>query len=109
MKPTTTAMLAGAITTAIASFASPSFAATDEEMKQMMMEAQAKTETALATGDFETCYGVALKGQNDCAAGAHSCAGTATIDYDPASFKLVAKGTCTTMETPNGMGTLEPM
>jgi uncharacterized membrane protein len=32
-----------------------------------------------------------------------------TVDYDPASFKLVAKGTCTTMETPNGMGTLEPM
>ena len=63
----------------------------------------------VATGDFEMCYGVALKGQNDCGAGAHSCAGMSTVDYDPASFKLVAKGTCTTMTTPNGMGMLEPM
>jgi len=107
MKSITTAMLAGAITSAIASFAMPASAATDEEMKQMMMAVQAKTEEAMATGKFEPCYGVALKGQNDCAAGAHSCAGTSTVDYDPASFKLVAKGTCTTMETPNGMGMLK--
>jgi uncharacterized membrane protein len=53
------------------------------------------------------CFGVALKGQNDCAGGGHSCAGHSTADYDPASFKLVAKGTCTTMETPNGMGMLK--
>ena len=56
----------------------------------------------------EKCYGVSLKGQNDCAAGAHSCAGSSTIDYDPASFKLVPKGSCVTMKTPTGMGTLEP-
>jgi uncharacterized membrane protein len=30
----------------------------------------------------EKCYGVALKGQNDCAAGAGtSCAGTSKVDY----------------------------
>jgi uncharacterized membrane protein len=61
-----------------------------------------------AAADQEKCYGVALKGQNDCAAGAHSCAGHSTVDYDPASFKLVAVGTCTSMETPNGMGSLTP-
>ena len=56
----------------------------------------------------EKCYGVALKGANDCAAGAHSCAGSSTIDYDPASFKLVPKGSCVTMKTPSGTGSLEP-
>lgn len=57
----------------------------------------------------EKCYGVALKGQNDCAAGSHSCAGHSTVDYDGASFKLVPTGTCTTMETPLGPGSLAPI
>jgi uncharacterized membrane protein len=56
----------------------------------------------------EKCYGVALKGQNDCAAGKHSCAGHSTVDYDKASFKLVPAGTCKTMKTPHGMGSLNP-
>ncbi len=56
----------------------------------------------------EKCYGVALKGQNDCKAGAHDCAGMSTVDYDGASFKLVPAGTCTTMKTPSGMGSMEP-
>lgn len=43
---------------------------------------------------LEKCYGVALRGQNDCASGIHECAGQATVDYDPASFKLVPRGTC---------------
>ncbi len=43
---------------------------------------------------MERCYGIALAGQNDCAGGNHECAGRATKDYDPASFKWVAKGTC---------------
>ncbi|WP_334174796.1 DUF2282 domain-containing protein [Pseudoxanthobacter sp.] len=63
-----------------------------------------------AAGDQqEKCYGVALKGQNDCAAGKHDCAGKATMDYDKASFKLVPAGTCTQMKTPHGHGTLKPM
>jgi uncharacterized membrane protein len=64
---------------------------------------------AAAQDAKEKCYGVSLKGQNDCAAGAHSCAGTATIDYDGQSFKLVPKGTCTAMMTPKGKGSLEPI
>ena len=32
--------------------------------------------------EMEKCYGVALKGQNDCAAGeGTTCAGTSTTDY----------------------------
>jgi uncharacterized membrane protein len=57
----------------------------------------------------EKCYGVALKGQNDCAAGAGtSCAGTSKVDYDGTIWKYVPKGTCETMKTPNGMGSLKP-
>ena len=55
----------------------------------------------------EKCYGVALKGQNDCAAGpGTTCPGTSRIDYQGNSWKLVPKGTCTTMTTPFGPGSL---
>jgi len=30
------------------------------------------------------------------------------MDYDPTSFKLVPKGSCVTMKTPTGMGSLDP-
>jgi uncharacterized membrane protein len=61
-----------------------------------------------AAADKEKCYGVALKGQNDCAAGKHDCAGHSKVDYDKASFKLVPAGSCVTMKTPHGMGSLTP-
>ena len=58
----------------------------------------------------EKCYGVALKGQNDCAAGAGTtCAGTSKVDYQGNSWKLVPKGTCTALQTPLGPGSLTPI
>lgn len=58
--------------------------------------------------DKEKCYGVALKGQNDCAAGAGTtCAGTSKVDYDGKAWKFVPKGSCVTMKTPTGMGSLK--
>ncbi len=57
---------------------------------------------------MEKCYGVALAGKNDCAAGSGtSCAGTAKADYQGNAWVLVDKGTCTTIKTPKGYGTLE--
>jgi len=57
----------------------------------------------------EKCYGVSLKGQNDCAAGAGTtCAATAKTDYQGNSWRLVPKGTCTSITTPMGNGSLEP-
>ncbi|MGB2931160.1 MAG: DUF2282 domain-containing protein [Methyloceanibacter sp.] len=57
----------------------------------------------------EKCFGVAEKGMNDCAAGpGTTCAGTSKTDYQGNAWKLVPKGTCTTIETPNGLGSLEP-
>jgi len=59
---------------------------------------------------MEKCYGVARAGQNDCAAGpGTSCAGTSTRDYQGNAWKLVAKGTCATIRTPRGNGSLSPI
>ncbi|RVT49622.1 BufA1 family periplasmic bufferin-type metallophore [Rubrivivax albus] len=45
--------------------------------------------------DKEKCYGVALKGKNDCAAGpGTTCAGTSVRDYQGNAWSFVAKGTC---------------
>jgi uncharacterized membrane protein len=58
---------------------------------------------------MEKCFGVAMAGKNDCAAGAGTtCAGTAKMDYQANVFKLVPAGTCTSMKTPKGMGMLQP-
>jgi uncharacterized membrane protein len=58
----------------------------------------------------EKCYGVSLAGQNDCAAGpGTSCAGTSKTDYQGNAWKLVPKGTCSTIKTPKGMGSLSPI
>ncbi len=57
----------------------------------------------------EKCFGVSLKGQNDCAAGAGTtCAGTSKVDYQGNAWRLVKAGTCTTIKTPKGNGSLTP-
>ena len=58
---------------------------------------------------MDKCYGVALAGKNDCAAGAGTtCAGTSKVDFQGNSWKSVAKGTCATIDTPKGKGSLTP-
>lgn len=58
---------------------------------------------------MEKCYGVALAGKNDCKAGAGtSCAGTSKVDYQGNAWKLVKAGSCTSIETPKGPGSLKP-
>ena len=50
---------------------------------------------AQSSGAKEKCYGIALKGKNDCAAGpGTSCAGTSTVDYQGNAWKFVDKGEC---------------
>jgi uncharacterized membrane protein len=44
--------------------------------------------------NLEKCYGINASGKNDCAAGAHSCAGQSTSARDPKSFVLVPAGDC---------------
>ncbi len=61
--------------------------------------------------DKEKCYGVALKGKNDCAAGAGTtCAGTSKMDHQGNAWSLVPKGTCektVSKTSPTGHGQLE--
>lgn len=70
--------------------------------------AASSTDTASAA-PMEKCYGVALAGKNDCKAGAGtSCAGSSKVDYQANAWKNVPKGTCTSIKTPKGQGSLTP-
>ena len=83
-------VLAGAFATALASFA----------IAAPLTEAEGKA--AMAAGK-EKCYGIAIKGQNDCAAGAGtSCQGTSTVDFQGNSWKFAQGGTCASIEVPGG-------
>lgn len=55
----------------------------------------AASPAAAQSADKEKCFGVALKGKNDCAAGpGTTCAGTSKVDYQGNAWSLVPKGTC---------------
>ena len=70
----------------------------------------AATPVAAQAGAKEKCYGVAKAGKNDCAAGpGTSCAGTSTRDYQGNAWTYVKKGTCETIKTPKGNGSLTPV
>ena len=91
------AVLAGAVATALASIAAAA-PLTDAEGK------------AATDAGKEKCYGVALKGQNDCAAGpGTTCQGTSTVDFQGNAWKFVQGGTCESIEVPGGgHGMLQP-
>jgi len=73
-----------------------------------LIAAPLAAEAAMAPKGKEACYGVSLKGHNDCAAGAHSCAGESTADYDGKDFKYVPAGTCGAMDVDGHKGSLTP-
>jgi len=66
---------------------------------------------AAQSADKEKCFGVALKGKNDCAAGAGtSCAGTSKVDFQSNAWSLVPKGTCektASKTSPSGFGQMK--
>lgn len=71
--------------------------------------AAATTHAADQAPAMEKCYGVSLAGKNDCKAGAGtSCAGSSKVDYQGDAWKLVKAGTCTSIKTPKGLGSLTP-
>lgn len=58
--------------------------------------------TPAAAADNEKCFGVALKGQNDCAAGpGTTCAGTSKVDHQANAWKFVPTGACATTPSPS--------
>lgn len=86
----TTMALAGAMSAALATLATAS------------PLTKAEGEAATAAGKVK-CYGVSLKGQNDCAAGAGtSCQGTSRVDFQGNAWKFVSAGTCDKLELPGG-------
>ena len=59
------------------------------------------------SGRKDKCYGIALAGENDCAAGAGtSCEGTSTADFQGNSWTNAPKGSCELIITPEGPGSL---
>jgi len=82
MKSTAASLaLAGALATALAAIGTPS--AAQESTK-------------------EKCYGVSLKGMNDCAA-------TSKTDYQGNAWRLVPRGSCMSITTALGAGSLAPI
>ena len=70
----------------------------------------AEEEKASGKEGMEKCYGVSMAGKNDCAAGpGTTCAGTAKADYQGNAWKFVPTGTCTSIKTPKGTGSLTPI
>jgi len=92
------AFLASAVATAIATVATAA------------PLTKAEADAATAAGK-EKCYGVALKAQNDCAAGpGTTCQGTSTVDFQGNAWKFVRGGTCTSIAVPGGKhGSLTPI
>jgi uncharacterized membrane protein len=73
----------------------------------------ALSQNALAaeSTEKEKCFGVAMKGKNDCAAGpGTSCAGTSKVDFQSDAWKYVPKGSCEkapSATSPTGFGQLK--
>src|SRR5271169_7267553 len=90
VKTVSSALLASAVATAIASVATAA------------PLTKAEGDAATAAGKVK-CYGVALKGQNDCAAGpGTTCQGTSTLDFQGNAWKFVQRASCTTLDIPGG-------
>ncbi len=97
-------LVAGALVAALSTAA-----ANAEDFTEAQKKIQSEHVALVKSGKVEPCFGTALKGKNDCYAGAGTtCAGTSTSDYQGNAFKLVPKGTCTNISTPNGSGSLSP-
>jgi uncharacterized membrane protein len=82
-------------------------------MTNIKLAAVALALASMATGAMaaETKMAApAMAGKNDCKAGAGTtCAGTAKTDYQTNAWKNVPAGTCTSIKTPHGMGSLTSM
>jgi uncharacterized membrane protein len=85
-----TAALGAVLVAPVASVQAQGMANPPQVVKDNMMRMQANK--------LEKCYGINAAGKNDCAEGAHSCAGQATQARDPKSFVLLPAGDCTKIQ-----------
>lgn len=61
---------------------------------QGMADPKKATMERMTKNKLEKCYGINAAAKNDCAEGAHSCAGQSTQARDPKSFVLLPAGDC---------------
>ena len=61
---------------------------------QGMSDPKKATMERMTKDKLEKCYGINAAAKNDCAEGAHSCAGQATQARDAKSFVLLPAGDC---------------
>jgi len=93
--------------------------ASDPELVRAFVEATAAAHSAFtalsaaagpvaAQPDKDKCFGVAMKGKNDCAAGpGTTCAGTSKVDHQSNAWSYVPKGSCektVSKTSPSGFG-----
>ena len=86
--------LAATVGLALASFAMPGQAQDMSKMPQVVKDNMAR----MAANHLQKCYGINAVAKNDCAEGAHSCAGQATSARDPKSFVLLPAGDCSKIQ-----------
>ena len=75
-------------------FAAAALPAQSQGMSQSMPPVVKENMAKMEKQHLEKCYGVNAVAKNDCAEGAHSCAGQATQARDPKSFVLLPAGDC---------------
>jgi len=75
----------------------PTQAQDTSDMPQIVKDNMARMEK----DKLEKCYGINAIAKNDCAEGAHSCAGQATEARDTKSFVLLPGGVCGKIEGGN--------
>lgn len=101
----TASVLASAVGLATAAAVSPASAAMTPKMQKMLeMKLKEYPHASKATIEknmqrvakyhLQKCYGINAIGKNDCASGAHSCAGQATQARDASAFVLLPAGDC---------------
>ena len=92
---TTGSALSAALGLVLAAVAVPTQAQMDmSKAPQIVKDNMARMEK----NKLEKCYGINVVGKNDCAEGAHSCAGQATQARDAKSFVLLPAGDCSKIQ-----------
>ena len=85
-----TSALSTALGLVFAAAALPTQAQDMSKAPQVVKDNMARMQTA----KLEKCYGINAASKNDCAEGAHSCAGQASQPRDKKSFVLLPAGDC---------------
>ncbi|WP_454739690.1 BufA1 family periplasmic bufferin-type metallophore [Cupriavidus necator] len=89
--------LSSAVGLALAMLAVPAQAQATKDMSAMP-QAVKDNMARMEKSKLEKCYGINAVAKNDCAEGAHSCAGQATQARDGKSFVLLPAGDCSKIQ-----------